>query len=91
MTQQAKRLKRLQYTVRNVPSAVDRALRRRARNERKSLNQVLLEALAAAAGAGQAPELVFHDLDHLSGKWVEDPGFDEAIAAQDEVDVGAWK
>jgi len=35
---------RTQYTIRNVPKQLDAALRRRARIERKAMNQVVLEA-----------------------------------------------
>jgi hypothetical protein len=40
----------MQYKLRNVPTAVDRALRSRAKAERKSINQVALEALQAGLG-----------------------------------------
>jgi predicted HicB family RNase H-like nuclease len=39
----------LQYTVRNIPEHVDRALRRKASEERKSLNEVLRDALIREA------------------------------------------
>ena len=78
-----------QYTVRNIPPAVDRALRQRAEQEGKSLNQVAREALKRGVGLPESdPEL--HDLDQLIGTWQEDPAFDEAIALQDEVDPEAW-
>jgi SOS-response transcriptional repressor LexA len=35
----------MQYTLRNIPPQIDQALRRRALSERKSLNQVTIEAL----------------------------------------------
>lgn len=79
----------VQYTVRDVPAHVDRALRRRAVEEGKSLGRVLREALAREAG-GDAP-VVHHDLDHLAGTWEEDPEFDRAIAEQDRVDEALWR
>lgn len=36
----------MQYTIRNVPKQLDLALRRRARLEGKTLNDVVLEAVA---------------------------------------------
>lgn len=83
------RLKR-QYTIRNVPTEVDLALRRRAERERRSLNEVAVDALRLGAGLADQPA-VHHDLDHLIGTWVEDPAFDAAIAAQDAVDEGLWR
>lgn len=79
-----------QYTIRSIPPEVDRALRRRAKREGRSLNDVVLEALAAGIGVnGEREE--FTDLDHLIGTWREDPRFDEAIADQDRVDAELWR
>ena len=79
-----------QYTIRGIPERVDRALRLKASQERKSLNQVALEALAAGTGvAGAAIE--YHDLDALAGAWIEDESFDAALAALDQIDDGLWK
>ena len=36
----------MQYTIRSVPEAIDRAVRHRARREAKSINAVVVEALA---------------------------------------------
>ena len=80
----------IQYTVRNVPLLVDAALRRAAREEKKSLNRVLLEALEAKAGVADA-DRVHDDMDHLAGQWVDDPECEQAIAAQDEVDASLWE
>lgn len=74
-------VKAIQYTLRNVAPALDRALRRRARQLSKSLNEVALEALAR--GAGVSHEVIEqHDLDFLVGSWVEDPAVDQALADQ---------
>jgi len=72
-----------------VPPDVEKALRRKASKDKKSLNQVLLEALSIQA-VGES-EKVYHDLDHLAGTWVEDPAFDEAIALQDRIEEGLWR
>ncbi len=84
-------MKKVQYTIRNVPPVVDKALRRKALEEKKSLSQVLLEALSNEARLAVGPDGPFHDLDHLAGKWIEDPEFDAAIQAQDQVDEGIWE
>jgi plasmid stability protein len=81
----------VQYTVRNVPAHVDRALRRRAADEGKSLNQLLRDALTTqAVGDGPSP-VPHHDLDALAGAWDEDPEFDRALAEQDTVDAAMWR
>ncbi|MBI2928876.1 MAG: hypothetical protein HYY24_24700 [Verrucomicrobia bacterium] len=80
----------IQYTLRQVPRAMDKALRRKSRHEGKSLNQAALDALAA--GLRLASEPIRHrDLDFLIGSWVEDPEFDAAIQAQDQVDPALWR
>ncbi len=81
----------MQYTVRDVPSHIDAALRRKAREERKSLNQLLRDALSKEAGSDASALALHHDLDHLAGRWDEDPEFDRAIAAQDQVDEAMWR
>lgn len=80
----------MQYTLRNVPRPVDAALRRRAKSEAKSLNETAVDALTRGAGLADEP-VRFRDLDALAGSWREDPAFDRAIAAQDQVDPGLWK
>jgi plasmid stability protein len=77
-----------QYTIRNVPAAVDRALRQRAARSQRSLNDVALEALAQAAQVS-VPEV--SDLDAFFGSWVEDPEIDEALGAQRKVDEDLWR
>lgn len=81
----------LQYTVRNIPGNVDRALRRKASEERKSLNAVLRDALIREAGVVEPSTRSYADLDALAGTWVDDPGFDDAIRAQDQVDESLWR
>lgn len=72
----------MQYTIRNMPKPLDAALRRRAKQERKSLNQVVIEALLRDIGikGKQRPK---RDLSDIAGTWREDPAFDRAIAEQD--------
>ena len=69
----------MQYTVRSVPEAIDRALRQRAKREGKSLNTVVIEAIARGLETDEGAA-EHTDLDHLIGTWQEDPGFDIAIA-----------
>ena len=76
---------RTQYTIRRVPERLDRELRRRAREEQRSLNEMTLRALERGLGlAGE--EHRHHDLDDLAGTWVDDPEFDRAIEEMDKVD-----
>ena len=79
-----------QYTVRAVPVTIDRALRHRAREEAKSLNTVLIEALSRGLEIDLKPQ-EHTDLDSLIGTWQEDPAFDQTIADFEQVDKEAWK
>jgi hypothetical protein len=80
----------MQYTVRGVPKAVDEALRRRARVEGRSLNEVAIEALAEGLGLGAEP-VIRRDLSDIAGTWKKDTAVEAALAAQDEVDEALWK
>lgn len=61
-----------QYTLRGIPLAVDKALRDLARRQRKSLNEVAIEALARACGVAEE-EVRHRDLSGLAGSWIADP------------------
>ena len=74
-----------QYTIRDVPAAIDRALRQRAKQEGKSLNTVVLETLHQALGQAATPK-EYTDLDGLIGSWQEDPEFERALQAFEQVD-----
>lgn len=80
----------MQYTIRKVPVPVDAALRRRAQQQGRSLNDVALEALAQGAGVigEHVPQ---RDLQDIAGTWRDDPAFDDALAQQDTVDEEIWR
>ena len=79
-----------QYTIRNVPDALDRRLRERARRKGISLNDAAVEALGRGLGVTES-EVEYDDLDDLSGSWQADPEFDRALSAQDTIDGDAWR
>ena len=80
----------MQYTIRSVPEPIDRAVRDRAGREGKSINAVVVEALARGLDM-HAARAQHTDLDHLIGSWEEDPAFDRAIADFERIDSDAWK
>ena len=82
--------KHIQYTLRKVPPEVDQTLRKRAHDERRSLNDVALEALERGLGLVGEP-VRHHDLDDLAGTWVHDPEFDRAIEEMDQINPELWK
>jgi len=81
--------KAAQYTIRNVPMSVDRALRRKAAERKVSLNAVVLRALEAEAGVAPTPR-AHHDLDSFFGTWIADPKVDRALKDQRRVDPADW-
>ena len=76
-----------QYTIRNVPPRVDRALRTEAAERGLSLNALLLAALQAEAGV-DGPPRAHHD---LFGSWVPDRAVERALAEQRQVEPGDWR
>ena len=80
----------MQYTLRNVPEIVDAVLRRRAREQAKSLNDVALDALARGTDVAGHPGRR-RDLADVAGTWRTDRAFGRALAAQDAVDRELWK
>lgn len=78
-----------QYTLRNVPTDVDRALRRTAREEGKSLNRVALESLGRAVGIAEPRKR--RDLSDLVGTWIADPETAAALEDQRRIDPEAWR
>jgi plasmid stability protein len=80
----------MQYTIRDVPDRVDRALRERAQNESKSLNEVAIEALSEGVGVSDEP-IVRRDLSDIAKTWKKDPVFEEVLEEQDQIDEMLWK
>jgi plasmid stability protein len=81
----------MQYTIRGIPPAVDKALRRRARASGKSLNEAAIEALAEAVGVTGAPRK-YRDLSDIAGTWVVEPEVEAVLAEQrEQIDEDLWK
>ena len=80
----------MQYTIRDIPPHLDVELRERARRERKSLNQVAIEAMASGLGV-EGTKGPRRSLDDVAGTWKNDPAVDKALAEQDRVDPKMWK
>ena len=80
-------------TVRNLPPAVAKAVREKARKEKLSLNKAIVRLLEEATGAGPGKRTLHHDLDHLAGTWSEAEYRElmEALREQRQVDPEMWK
>lgn len=80
----------MQYTLRNVPKHLDRALRAQARRENKSLNEVAITALLRALGIQGEPPIQ-RDLSDIVGTWQEDAEMDRVLLEQRRIDPEMWK
>ena len=80
----------MQYTVRRIPRALDKALRERAKREGKSLNEITVEVIADGLGLG-ASDIVRRDLSDIAGTWKKDAAIEAVLAAQDQVDENLWR
>ena len=80
----------MQYTIRGVPAEVDAALRQRAKREARSLNAVVIDALARGLALDAVPAK-HADLDPLIGSWQDDPAFDRAVAEFERIDDESWQ
>jgi hypothetical protein len=80
----------MQYTIRKVSSTLDAVLRRWAREQGKSLNEVAIEAMARGAGlTGRTVRQ--RDLHDISGTWREDRAFDRVRAAHEAIEAELWR
>ena len=79
----------MQYTIRNIPPELDRALKARAKKLGKSVNQVALEALAGSVGV----PVKRRDLRNMPGTWSRGDAarFDRFLAESRAVDEELWR
>ena len=81
-------------TLRNLPSDLDKAIRKRARGKRVSVNKAVIGLLEEHLTQGKMKRAeLHHDLDELCGSWTEDAAaaFDRALAKQRTIDPNVWK
>jgi hypothetical protein len=81
---------RLRAATRGIPSAVDAALRQRARAGGKSLDEAAVDALTEGAGMAGKPRKR-RGLGDIAGSWKADKAIEAALADQDPVDEDFWR
>jgi plasmid stability protein len=80
----------IQYTIRNIPSAVDQVIRKRAQQTGKSFNQTVVDLLVQQTfGSEKVPPE--DNFDWLFGVNTLDDSFDEAIAEMSKPDPRLWQ
>ena len=56
-----------------------------------ALRPVAATSVPTSSGREQLCAQPQRDLSDIAGTWVDDPGFDEAVAAQRQIDLDLWK
>jgi hypothetical protein len=82
-------------TIRGIDSSVSSKLKQVAKNERKSVNQLVLDMIKQNTGMQKRKKYTkkYNDLDHLFGKWT-DAEFDKIqgiINSQRKIDLELWE
>lgn len=83
-------MKRIQYTIRNIPPQVDKAIKKRAKQTGKSFNQTVVDILSVET-LGTAEPPFDESFDWLFGRKTLDADFDEAMKKMSQVDKKLWQ
>lgn len=83
-------MKAIQYTIRNIPPAVDKVIKKRAQERGLSFNQTVVELLALQT-LGTATPKEDNGFDWLFNRHTLDSGFDEAVAELSQIDDALWQ
>jgi len=84
-----------QITLRGIPEEIAEIVKREARRKGASLNKIFISLLENATGLKKAKKrkILYHDLDHLFGKWTDEEAktFTKNLSLQREIDEDLWK
>jgi hypothetical protein len=82
-------------TLRDVPPELARLIRRRAEQEKMSLNKTVVRLLEEGTGLLQKKKgkTLYDDLDALAGAWTQKEArdFEQALEKQRAIDLDLWK
>jgi len=80
-------------TLRNVPAAIEKVIRSKARQKKISINRAVIELLEERVGLSDRKRVIHHDLDRFIGSWTtkEAREFDETLGDMRRVDPELWK
>lgn len=81
-------------TVRGIDSVLSEKMKQAARQEGKSVNQVVIDTMRQHFGMMKEKKftVVYHDLDHMFGRWSQEE-FDKIqgkIDAERKIDKELW-
>jgi ribosomal protein S24E len=81
-------------TVRGIDAPLAEKLKRTAKDEGKSVNQLVLDSIKDRLGENEGKKFtrVYHDMDHLFGKWTqaEFEAIQGKIDAERKIDRELW-
>jgi plasmid stability protein len=79
-----------QITIRGIDPEIEREIRRRAKENHKSINQVVKEIIHKQFSPSQTPA---SSLRQLSGGWTEEQAaeFESAIYSCEQIDEEMWR
>jgi hypothetical protein len=80
----------MQYTLRNIPKPLDQALRRRARDQGKTLTAAAVDAMARGLGLSEAP-VRHRSVRDVVGALQKDHELRAALSDQRRIDPELWK
>jgi plasmid stability protein len=82
----------MQYTLRNIPKSVDKALRAKAKADGKSLNEAALEVMKSGLGVSDEPGKK-RDLSDLTGTMSKEDAraIERAVARMDAADLAGQR
>jgi len=84
-----------QVTLRNLPPELVRIIRRKADEQRTSINKAVISLLEESVGirGKKKDRPLYHDLDPLAGSWTKEEAaaFEKALARQRMIDPDLWK
>jgi hypothetical protein len=83
-------MSKIQYTIRNIPPAVDRVIRKRSKQSSKSFNQTVVDLLTLQTFGTTKPP-ADDNFDWLFGANTLDEPFDEAIKDLSRIDEKLWQ
>lgn len=82
-------------TLRGLDDSLSDKLKKRAKEEGKSVNQLIIDSLKIYFGINKKPayNVKHHDMDHLFGRWTDDEykRIQEKIDSERKIDEEIWK
>ena len=81
----------MNITLRNIPPDIARAIYRKAKDDRTSLNRTVINMLLDTVDTPK--RIRYRDLSDLAGSWTKEQAdeFDQDVAEQRKIDPEMWK